>query len=192
MANKSVKKSPMAVDKSNTPAWMRVVIILVAISFVGGGIAVVVAGIGGGSSNTAGGTAASGDSITQEYQPRVDAALAAAQSEPQNPDVVIQVGHAYFDWAVKLYESSQISAATPIWKNAVSYYDRVLAMDPSNDIALGNKAFALYYAQDAELAPAALQAFIDGAADNAGLSEQVSTARGMLAEYQSVPATTTP
>jgi lipoprotein NlpI len=56
-------------------------------------------------------------------------------------------------------------------------------MDPSHDIALGNKAFALYYAQDAELAPAALQAFIDGAGDNPSLAEQIDNARAMLAEF---------
>ncbi|MDO8848084.1 MAG: hypothetical protein Q7W51_06835 [Coriobacteriia bacterium] len=189
MANKSVK-SPMAVDKSNTPAWMRIVIIIVAISFVGGGIAVVAAGISGGGSapQASQETTATADTITQQYQGRVDAALAATQSDPSNPDIVIEVGHAYFEWAVALYEGGQISASIPIWKSSVSYYDKVLAVDPSNDIALGNKAFALYYAQDDELAPAALQAFIDGAADNAALAAQVENAQGMLAEFETTTA----
>lgn len=188
MAKKSVK-APMAVDKSNTPAWMRVVIIVVAISFVASGIAIVAAGIGGGGKSPDG--AASGDTITAQYQPRVDSALTAANSNPDNPDIVIQVGHAYFEWAVALYEAGQVSASIPIWQSAVSYYDKVLALDPTDDIALGNKAFALYYAQDAELAPAALRTFIDAAADNAQLSAQVENARGMLAELESAPATTT-
>lgn len=191
MAKKSVK-APMAVDKSNTPAWMRIVIIVVAVSFVASGVAIVAAGIGGGGKKSTDG--GSGDTIAAQYQPRVDSALAAANSSPDNPEVVIQVGHAYFEWAVALYEAGQVSASIPIWKSAVSYYDKVLAVDPSNDIALGNKAFALYYAQDAELAPAALQAFIDGASDNAQLAEQVENARGMLAELESAsaPTTTTP
>lgn len=186
MANKSVK-GPMAVNKSNTPGWMRVVIILIAISFVGSGIAVVVAGIAGGGSTqtTTDGSAVATDTITLQQQARVDSAIAAAESNPNNPDIVIEVGHAYFEWAVALYESGQVQASIPIWKSAVSYYDRVLAMDPTDDVALGNKAFALYYAQDAELAPAALQAFIEGAADNASLSQQVENARGMLAELES-------
>ncbi|KUK47434.1 MAG: hypothetical protein XD74_1955, partial [Actinobacteria bacterium 66_15] len=46
MAKKSTR-TPMAVDKSNTPAWMRVVVILLAITFGLGGVAVVAAGIGG-------------------------------------------------------------------------------------------------------------------------------------------------
>lgn len=191
MAKKSVK-APMAVDKSNTPAWMRIVIIVVAVSFVASGVAIVAAGIGGGGKKSTDG--ASGDTIAAQYQPRVDSALTAANSNPDNPEVVIQVGHAYFEWAVALYEAGQVSASIPIWKSAVSYYDKVLAVDPTNDIALGNKAFALYYAQDAELAPAALRAFIDGASDNAQLAEQVENARGMLAELESAsaPTTTTP
>jgi len=189
MANKSVK-TPMAVDKSNTPAWMRVVIIVVAVSFVASGIAIVAAGIGGG--GTGSNTGASGSASTDENQARVDNAMAAADSSPDNPEVVIQVGHAYFEWAVAVYESGQQAAAIPLWKSAVSYYDKVLAIDPSHDIALGNKAFALYYAQDAELAPAALRAFIENAADNTSLTQQVENARGMLTELESVPATTTP
>lgn len=187
MANKSVK-TPMAVDKSNTPAWMRVVIILVAVSFVASGIAIVAAGIGGGSGSK---TAATGTSTTDQNQARVDNAVAAAESSPNDPEVVIQVGHAYFEWAVDVYESGQQTAAIPLWKSAVSYYDKVLALDPSHDIALGNKAFALYYAQDTELAPAALRAFIEGAAGNTSLADQIENAQGMLAEMESASTATT-
>ncbi|MRS12134.1 MAG: hypothetical protein EG823_03565 [Actinobacteria bacterium] len=190
MAKKSAR-TPMAVDKSNTPAWMRGVIIAIIISFVAMVAGVAYLGSAGGTRTPTNGTDTSGDTITAQYQPRVDAAIAAAQSSPDNPAVVIEVGHAYFEWAVALYESGQQSASIPVWKSAVSYYDQVLAMDPSDDIALGNKAFALYYAQDAVLAPAALQAFIDGASDNANLAEQVENAKGMLAEIQSASVTTT-
>ena len=188
MAKKSTR-TPMAVDKSNTPAWMRVVVILLAITFGLGGVAVVAAGIGG-SAAPADGGAASGDTITSQFQPRVDAALVAVESNPENPDIVIQVGHAYFEWAVALYESGQYPASVPMWLAAVSFYDQTLALDPGNDIALGNKAFALYYAQD-ESAAEGLREFIDGAADNADLAQQVENARGMLAEVEASGDTTT-
>lgn len=190
MAQKKVaRKGPMAVDKSQTPAWMRVVIIIIAISFIGGGIVVVAQGIGGGSSNP-GATGATGDSITAQYQPAVDAAVAAAKSSPDNPEVIAQVGHAYFEWAVALYEGGQQTASVPIWKSAVSYYDQVLAIDPSHDVALGNKAFALFYAQDPGAA-AAIEAFLAGAADNPALAEQRSTAEQMLDDVNASAATTT-
>lgn len=192
MAKKS-SRTPLAVDKSNTPVWMRVVIIILVIAFGGAGIAVVVAGVsGGGAGSNSGGTAAQGDTITAQYQPRVDAAMAAASSSPQNPDIVAQVGHAYFEWAVALYESGQVSASIPMWLSAVSYYDQVLALDPADQIVLGNKAFALYYAQDGR-AIEGLRAFIAGAAGNVDLAQQVDNAKGMLAELEaSVVSTTTP
>jgi hypothetical protein len=192
-------KSPMGVDKSQTPLWMRVVIIAVVIAFVGGGVLVVFsgAGLGGGGSTQAGSGTGSSAIFAETYQPRVDAALVAAQSSPTNPDIVIQVGHAYYEWAVEIYQSGQVAASAPFWLSAVSYYDQVLALRPDDAVALGNKAFALYYAQSPDT-PAALQAFIEGAANSTALAQQVETARGMLAEFpvQSAPSgaetTTTP
>lgn len=195
MASKSSKsnKSPMAVDKSNTPPWMKAVIIMLVIAFGGLGIVVVAGGAGMlGSPTTSGTGASSGGTLNDQYKPRVDAAVAALAASPDNPDIIVQVGHAYFDWARAVYESGQLEASIPTWLAAVSYYDQTLALDPENDIALGNKAFALYYAQD-NGAAAALQAFIEGAADNPQLAPQVENATGMLAEVQaaaSTPATT--
>ena len=209
MANKSNKtsttgkrsvKTPMAVNKSNTPAWMKTVIIILVITFGAGGVAIAAAGAGLFGGGTPSGTAAtSGGAINDQYKPRVDAAVAALSASPQNPDIIVQVGHAYFDWARAVYEGGQPEASVPTWLAAVSYYDQTLALDPDNDIALGNRAFALYYAGDSR-AVDGLQAFIDGAADNTALAAQVENARTLLAELQaasaspigSAPATTTP
>lgn len=199
MAKKSVK-APMAVNKSNTPAWMKTVIIILVITFGAGGIAIAAAGSGllGGSSNS--GTAGtSGATINDQYKPRVDAAVAALSASPNNPDIIVQVGHAYFDWARAVYESGQPEASIPTWLAAVSYYDQTLALDPENDIALGNKAFALYYASDSRAADA-LRAFIAAAADNTALAAQVENAGTLLTELEaasaspigSAPATPTP
>jgi hypothetical protein len=193
MASKS-SKGPMAVNKSDTPAWMRMVIIIVIIAFVAGGVGIgVITAIGGGGASTSSTGGAGADSITAQYKPRVEAALTAMETSPDNPVIIAQVGHSYFEWAVAVYESGQASASIPYWVSAVSYYDKVLAITPDDDVVLGNKAFALYYAQSQD-APAALQAFIDGAADNTGLAAQVDNARGMLAEFEaaSQPAPTTP
>jgi tetratricopeptide (TPR) repeat protein len=184
----SKRKGPMAVDKSQTPLWMRVVIVLVAVSFVGMLVPIVL-GLGGGNKPSG---SASGGLFANEYQPRVDAALAALQTNPNNPDIIAQVGHAYYEWAAKVFESGQQPASIPLWNSAVSYYDQVLAIRPDDDVVLGNKAFALYYAGDPK-AQAALQAFVDAAADNQTLAPQVENAKGMLAQIQSsAPATTTP
>lgn len=199
MAKKS-NKTPMAVNKSSTPGWMKTVIIVLVIAFGFGGVAIAAAGAGLFGGGTATGTAAtSGGTINDQYKPRVDAAVAALSASPDNPDIIIQVGHAYFDWARAVYESGQPETSVATWLAAVSYYDQTLELRPDDDIALGNKAFALFYASDARAADA-LRAFIDGAADNAGLATQVENARALLAELEaasaspigSAPATTTP
>jgi len=176
----SAPRGPMSVDKSRTPTWMKAVVIVIAVAFVlagaGGLAALFNDGTGGQASTTGGGT------LADQYQPRVDAALVAAQANPTNPDIVVQVGHAYYEWAVALYESGQQSASIPFWLSAVTYYDQVLALRADDNVALGNKAFALYYAQSAD-APAALRAFISAAAGNAQLVAQVANAEAMLAEY---------
>lgn len=198
-AKKPGGKGPMAVDKSQTPAWMRMVIIIVALSFAVGGVAIVWAGATGGSGgSTSGGT--SGGS-TSQFQQRVESAQAVLSTSPDSPDAMAEVGHAYFDWAVSLYESGQQSASVPVWRQAVDYYDQSLAIKPDNDVVLGNKAFSLYYAWAAggteELAvlPDALRAFISAAEDNAQLSSQVDQARTYLTDVEnaaSQPTTTTP
>lgn len=184
-------KGPMAVDKSNTPAWMRMVIIIVALTFAVGGIAIVWAGASGGGGGTA--PTGSGDSITATHQPRVQAAQDVLATNPNDPDTIAEVGHAYFEWAVALYEGGQQPASIPVWRQAVDYYDQALAIRPDDDVVLGNKAFALYYAGDLDLAKPALQAFISAAADNSQLAAQVDNARSLLAEVEaSATATTTP
>lgn len=177
------RKSPMGVDKSSTPVWMRVVIVLVALSFVAMLVPVVFSGFG-----KSGGAGPAGQSqlFEAEYQPRVDAALVAAKADPENADILAQVGHAYYEWAARIFESGQQTASIPMWKSAVSYYDRVLAIRPDDNIVLGNKAFALYYASDPE-AKAALQAFVDAAAGNTTLAAQVDNARQMLNAFDSQP-----
>jgi hypothetical protein len=183
----SQKMSPMAVDKSQTPLWMRVVIILVAVSFVGGLVVVGFAGSGGTGGQTTGGTTTDQSS---QRQATLDAALAAAEAQPDNPEVLTSLGHAYFDYAVSLYEGGLQRESVPYWQNAVIQYDKVLATRPGDDVLLGNKAFALYYAESVD-ALAALQAFVDAAADNAQLAGQVETARGYITQLSGSSETTT-
>jgi hypothetical protein len=168
----------MAVDKSRTPLWVKAVIWMISLSFVFGGV--VWLGFGGGGASTAGtGDATTpGGGITAQYQPAVDAAVAAVAANPENPDLLAYAGHSYYEWAVALYESGQQQAAVPLWLAAVSYYDQALAIRPGDVILLGNKGFALAYADDAGAA-AALRAFI--AADVTDSTGQVANASELLA-----------
>jgi len=177
----------MAVDKSHTPLWVKVVIWVVALSFVFGGVAFV-GFSGGGSSSSDTTDTTSAASITAQYQPAVDAAVAAVAADPENPDLLALAGHRYYEWAVALYESGDQPASEPLWLAAVSYYDKVLAITPDDVIILGNKGFALAYA-GADGAAEALQAFI--AADVNDSTGQVANATQLLAEITSSSTTTT-
>lgn len=185
------KSQMMAVNKSQTPVWMRVIIIAVVISFSAGGIAIVASTLG-----SKGTTASSTDTITAQYQAQVKSAQDVLATDPEDPQAMANVGHAYYEWAVALYQDGQQQASIPVWDKAVGYYDQVLAITPDDDIVLGNKAFALYYASasgsatDRQLVPAALDAFIQNASDNTSLAQQVSDAQSMLAEVESSSAAT--
>lgn len=175
----------MAVDKSRTPLWVKVVIWVVALSFVFGGVAFVGFG-GGGSSTPDTGDQTTTGGITAQYQPAVDAAVAAVQADPENPDLLALAGHRYYEWAVAMYESGDQPGSVPLWLAAVSYYDRVLAIRPDDVVILGNKGFALAYAGDAGAADA-LRAFI--AADVNDTTGQVTNATELLADVEAAQST---
>jgi tetratricopeptide (TPR) repeat protein len=104
-------------------------------------------------------------------------------AQPDNLDAAIALGHAYYEYAVVLYQAGQQPGSVPYWLNAVIEYDKALAADPTNPVLLGNKAFALYYAGSSNVGPA-LVAFIDNPQSATQLPQQVETARQMLAEVQ--------
>ncbi|MDO9556455.1 MAG: hypothetical protein Q7J82_02575 [Coriobacteriia bacterium] len=177
----------MAVDKRHTPLWVKVVIWVISLSFVFGGVVFV--GFGGSSSPDTGDTGTTESDITAQHKPAIDAAVAALAADPENFDLLAYAGHSYFEWAVALYESGQQPAAVPLWLAAVGYYDRALAIRPDDVVVLGNKGFALAYAND-QGAAAALRAFI--AADVNDTTGQVANATELLASIepqQSAPAT---
>ncbi len=183
----------MAIDKSNSPVWVKIVIILIAITFVGG---VALAGFGGCTPTTSTTGTGTADTLAAKYQPQVDSALAASKADPTNATLLANIGHVYYEWAVEEYESGAVDVSRPHWTSAVAYYDQALAITPDDSIILGNKAFALTYAGSPN-AKAALEAFI--ATNDAALADQISNAKQLLAEIvasesatSSTPASSTP
>jgi len=186
----------MAINKKNSPFWVKAVIIVIAVSFVA---TVALAGLGsvGGGSSSATSTGAADGTLAATYQPQVDSALAASQSDPTNATLLANVGHVYFDWAVQEYESGAVDASRPHWTSAVAYYDQALAIKPGDAVILGNKAFALTYAGSPD-ARAALETFI--ATNDPALTSQIENAKQMLAGLapsesvapSSTPATSAP
>jgi tetratricopeptide (TPR) repeat protein len=184
----------MALNKKQTPVWVKGVIIFVAVSFVIGFIPIVVAGLGSSSGSKAGNTGdpTSATSIAATYQPTLDALNASLQADPENVGIMSQLGHASYAYAAELSNSGQSAAAAPLWATAISFYDRVLAKEPTNAVVLGNKAFASVYSNSAG-AQSALEAFI--ATNEPSLASQIETAKGMLETVKaagSTGTTTTP
>ncbi len=179
----------MALNKKQTPTWVKGVIIFVAVSFVVGFIPIVVAGFGGNAGpkpgNTGDPTSATG--IAAQYQPRIDALNASLQADPENVSMMTDLGHTYYEYAAELSDNGQSAAAAPLWATAISFYDRVLVKEPKNAVVLGNKAFASVYSNSPG-AKAALEAFI--ATNEPSLAAQIETAKGMLETVKAAGSTT--
>lgn len=174
----------MAINKRNAPLWTKIVIIFVAITFVA---SIALVGFSGfGTTNEPGSTATGGNSITNEFQPQVEAALAASKADPTNEPLLANVGHVYYEWAVAEYESGAVDTSRPYWLSAVAYYDQALAINPADNVVVGNKSFALAYAGSPD-AEAALKAFI--ATEDSTLAAQIANAQELLAQIQSSAAT---
>jgi hypothetical protein len=106
--------------------------------------------------------------------------MESKEANPSDPQLIARVGHAFYDWASDLFDSGQQPAAVPVFKRAVSYYDRVLAITPKDPVVLGDRAFALHYSGSKE-ARAALDRFIAAADGNPSLTAQVGLAKELLA-----------
>ncbi len=183
----------MAIDKTSSPGWVKAVIIFVAFTFVASVAGIAYVGASGSRKGSSGGDDAN-QTIAAKYQPRIDAIVAAVQADPQNPDLLAQAGHTYYEYAAELTNAGLVDAAAPLWAVAISYYERVLERRPDDAVVLGNRAFAAYYSGN-PIAREALQAFI--ATNDAALSQQIETAKQYLASLPpaageataSVPAT---
>ncbi|MBC7266826.1 MAG: hypothetical protein H5T75_07640 [Coriobacteriia bacterium] len=178
----------MAIDKTSSPTWVKAVIIVVALSFVASvaGIAALGANKSRQTTGTAGG-AASQSSIAAKHQPAIDALLAAQKADPENVGILMQLGHAYYDYAAELTNAGLADAAQPLWSVAITYYDRVLAKQPDNAQVLGDRAFAAYYSGAPDAAES-LKRFI--ATNDPTLTQQIEAAKQYLSQIGgSVPAT---
>lgn len=174
----------MAINKKSAPLWTKIVIIVVAISFVA---SIALVGFSGfGTTAKPGGSATGGDAITNEFQPQIESALAASKADPTNEPLLANVGHVYYEWAVAEYESGAVDASRPHWLSAVAYYDQALAINPKDNVVIGNKSFALAYAGSPD-AEAALKAFI--ATGDKTLAPQIANAQQLLTQIQSSATT---
>jgi tetratricopeptide (TPR) repeat protein len=148
----------MAIDKSRTPTWMRVVLILLAIAFVFGvASSSMLALVGGGSgSGTSGSQAASGtlDAAARNWAGGVPANEDALSKDPNNYDLLVAQANLYHDWAGEVLQASQndqtlIASAIPIWMAAIRYYERALEVKPGDPSVTTDMSVSRFYSGDA-------------------------------------------
>lgn len=157
----------MALNKSNTPIWTKVLIIFLIIAFVSLFMYTGVAGIFDLFKQTPGATptestAPTVASINQENQARVDAFKAMAASDPTSLTAESNLANAYFDWAQKLstpptgqsqLTTEAMSAAFDKWTLARQAYDKASKLTKGYNPALEtDRSYATFYSNDATAA----------------------------------------
>jgi len=166
--------------------WVRAVIIIIVVAFLGTGILFVAGGTGSQSAVPQG----SGDAIADEYGPALDATLAELQSKPADPQANADAGDAYYRWAQALALADRTDEALPYWSAAAQYYLRALEAVPDNADVMWRRAFSLYYSGSPD-AEAALVTFLAASEESTALATQVTNANDML-DYLRSGETTAP
>ncbi len=152
----------MAIDKSRTPMWMKVLIIFVAATFV--------VGIGFSSMATACSVASQNgpatapaststtqtiDTIALQYSPIIKSAEASLTADPKNYDLLVLQAQNYYGWGQSVRTAlgaNNTGQDAQIWKSASTFYARALAVKPGDTTVMGDYAVTLFYSGDAAAA----------------------------------------
>ena len=187
----------MALNKSQTSLWMKILIIALAIMMA---LLVLLPGITSmmtpsdtpaGQSTNASGTASptSYEGISQKFAPQVQANEAAVTSNPKDFKILVAQANAYFDWALTVRQTQALAAQgldQPLWKSAVSYYQRALAVNPKVDPAvMTDYAIVLHYSGSDKAAIAMVDKVLKVQPD----FPQANLNRGVFAESSNDTAT---
>ncbi|MDO8963765.1 MAG: tetratricopeptide repeat protein [Coriobacteriia bacterium] len=148
----------MAIDKSRTKPWMKVVIIFVIATFVLGvaGFSMAdlfnapIATTAGTGTPATGGVATSQtiDAINLKHTPQIKALEASLTAEPKNFELNVLQGNAYFDWALELSQATQGAQGVELWKAASTYYAAAIAAKPGDPNVTTDYAITLFSAGD--------------------------------------------
>ncbi|MDZ4168925.1 MAG: tetratricopeptide repeat protein [Coriobacteriia bacterium] len=153
----------MAINKANTPLWMKATLILLAIVFLFGFISIGASPfVDSGTAPPAAGTT---DAIAQQFQPTVAALTAALQSDPESYTALVNLGNTYFDWAIQTQQASQTNTATigaeqPLWVAAKDAYGRAVALNPDEPPVVVDYAITVFYTGDTNKAIAEVERIV--------------------------------
>lgn len=149
----------MAINKSNTPAWMKTVLIILAAIFVLGFVSVAANPFTLFAPQQ--GTGAAGNDpvslANQKYGPSASALTGQLQSNPASYTVLVGLGNTYYDWALEIQKASKTSTATlgvdqPLWIAAKDAYSRAAQLDSSQPPVMVDYSITQFYSGDTSAA----------------------------------------
>jgi tetratricopeptide (TPR) repeat protein len=190
----------MAIDKTSAPAWVKGVIIFVALTFViSVGLPFIASlassGSQPGSTATPGSTTATNTigAIAQKYAARTEQADTALRTDPKNYAVLVAQAQTYQDWATEVNAAGASAGGSdrPLWVLAIDYYRRALEIKPGDPNVTTDYSIAQFYSGDARAAVATAEAVAGANAKFAPVHFNLAVFYGALgdsakaiAEYQ--------
>ena len=150
----------MAIDKSQSPAWVRITVWVTIFAFVatvaGYGIFSAIQNMGGNGATTNGGQQTAGlESINAVYEPQVTAIRTQLDANPEDLNLLTSLGTTYMNWAYALYNSTDPTAQAqfePTMAASLPYWEKAYELDPESKEIGGDYSTALYYGGQPELA----------------------------------------
>lgn len=143
----------MAINKSNTPLWMKATLIVLSIVFVLGFVSIGASPFLPQQQQTPQTGADPLTAINQKYQPTVAAITDVLKSEPTSYTALVNLGNTYFDWAIEMQQQSQTTSAAigadqPLWVSAKDAYSRAYEINKEDSPAAIDYSIAVFYTGD--------------------------------------------
>ena len=144
----------MAINKSNSPMWVKITLIVLIVAFVASFIVIASNPFASDPQAQTGapadGTLAAADA---QYQPQIAALTTQLQSDPQNYATLVSLGNTYFDWALAKQQAGQtdataIGADQPLWLAAKDAYSRAVAIKDDESPVRVDYAITVFYSGD--------------------------------------------
>lgn len=150
----------MALDKAQTNAIAKGVIIIFGIVLIvglaGPSVAALLGSIFNGQdgSSSAGSGATALDAINAKYEPTIRSWETLLASDPASATLLVQLGNTYFDWALEIQQSTQVAPGsdTQYWRTAAQYYAQAISAGENDPGVRVDAAISNYYAGDVNAA----------------------------------------
>ena len=156
----------MAIDKSHSPAWVKVtvwvLVVALIVGFVAIGFSAAIPQLGqlfGGGGTTTSGTpndTVNTDTlevINAQYTSQATATEASVTGDPENGALRREMAGIYMDWAFSLYNSTDVNAQAKVAETmakAVPHWEKALELAPGDKQIMGDLSTSMFYSGQVE------------------------------------------